>query len=57
MTEHEIELGVLMAEDTSKNCLWFKRVFDDIDDVKPNKELARYYGIVALQRILIMVFF
>ena len=49
VTEREIELGVLNAEDTCKNCLWFNRVFDDIDDMKPSKDLAQYYGKCILE--------
>ena len=55
VTEHEIKVGVLMAKDTNKNCLWFKRVFDDIDEVQRDDDLAQYYGNAAFEFNLIVL--
>ena len=56
VTEHEIKVGVLMAKDANKNCLWFKRMFDDIDEVQRDDDLAQYYGNAAFEFSFIVFF-
>lgn len=44
VTEREIVNGILEAKDPEKHCLWFKRVFDDLDEQEPSKMLSRFHG-------------